>query len=125
MSKSGIAELVETKEIEATGYKTTDILEGMADGGGPMTVDQASGTDDPGGTVTSSRDKTPTTSHSMDTVATSSSLPTGTTDRTPAVSKAIFSGNMDRKCLLLVSSTKSDFGEWIVIFLKLEVKKKN
>lgn len=82
MSRTGIAELVGTKEIEAIGCKITDSLEaGTADGGGQVTIDPINGMDDPGVTITSSTDKNRTTLTSMETMGTASGLPTATTDR--------------------------------------------
>lgn len=82
MSRNGIAELVETKEIGATGCKITDNLEvGIADGVGQVTIDPINGMDDTGVTVTSSTDKNLTTLTSMDTMVTTNDLPMVTTDR--------------------------------------------
>lgn len=82
MSRSGTAELVGTKEIEAVGCKTTDSLEeGTADGGGRATIGPISGMDDPGVTTTHSTDKNLITPTSMDTMVTTNGLPMVTTER--------------------------------------------
>ncbi|EHB18198.1 Protein FAM103A1 [Heterocephalus glaber] len=66
---------------EAIG-KITDSLEvGAADEGGQLTIDQTSGMEDPGVTVTCSTDKSLIIHSNMDNMVITSSLPTVTTDR--------------------------------------------
>lgn len=70
-----------TREIEATGCKITDSSEvGITDEDGQATIDQISGTDGRGVTITHSRDKTLTTNNSTDNMAPTS----GVTDRNDA-----------------------------------------
>lgn len=70
-----------TRETEAIGCKITDSLEvGIADGGGQVTIDPISGTDDPGVTITRSTDKNLTTPTNTDTMVTTNGLPMVTTD---------------------------------------------
>lgn len=80
--RNGVAEEAGARGIEAIGCKITDSLEiGTADEGGRVMVGRIRGAAGPGVTVTRSRGKSPTTPTSTDTAATTSSLPTVTTDR--------------------------------------------
>lgn len=83
MLRNGIAELVVTKEIEATGCKTTDNLEvGITDEDGQVTIGQISGMDGHGVTTTThSRDQSPTINNSTHSMATTSGLHMVTIDR--------------------------------------------
>lgn len=82
MLRNEIAELVVTKEIEATGCKTTDSLEvGITDEDGQVTISQISGMDGHGVTTTHSRDQSPTINNSTHSMATTSGLHMVTTDR--------------------------------------------
>ena len=68
-----------------------------------MTIDPVNGTDDPGGTATSSTDKKPTTLTSMDTMVTTSGRPMVTTDRYPAASsKTVCFVNKTNICVYLL-----------------------
>lgn len=85
MLRSGIAEVAVTREIEATGCKITDSLEvGITDEDGQVTIDQISGMDGHGVTITHSRDKSLTTNNSTDNMAPTSGLHIVTTDRNDA-----------------------------------------
>ncbi|KAL0588305.1 UPF0764 protein C16orf89 [Plecturocebus cupreus] len=71
--RNGIAELVGTKETEATNCKITVNSEaGTADGGDQVTIDPISGMDDPGVTITHNTDKNLTIPTNMDIMATTS-----------------------------------------------------
>ena len=82
MLRNGIAELVVTKEIEATGCKTTDNLEVGITEDGQVTIGQISGMDGHGVTTTThSRDQSPTINNSTHSMATTSGLHMVTIDR--------------------------------------------
>lgn len=127
--RNGIAELVVTKETEATGCKITDSLEvGITDEDGQVTIGQISGMDGHGVTTTThSRDQSPTINQIAHSMATTSGLHMVTTDRCwQLLTKTFYFDNLLSACVSSVGHSFSFyFKEWVINCLNLRLEKIN
>lgn len=127
--RNGIAELVVTKETEATGCKITDSLEvGITDEDGQATIGQISGMDGHGVTTTThSRDQSPTINQIAHSMATTSGLHMVTTDRCrQLLTKTFYFDNLLSACVSSVGHSFSFyFKEWVINCLNLRLEKIN